>query len=182
MPMKKTVTVLTLVLLFVFTVSTGMIMAQERNSASSPPNAPRADRMSPEEREAYSAMMYEHHQKMAPIRDQMWAKQMEYEALAGNPNARPADVRAVIDDMVKLRAQLRAERDGFRSQTQAKGFGPGHFRGHRGFGPGHFNDDGSCGCGYGGGYGGGYGRDKGPWSGKGHHGYGKGRHGGYWHD
>ena len=175
MPMKKTVAVLTFVMLFIFTVSTGMVMAQEKDGAA-PPKPPKADRMTPEEWEAYSTMMYDHHQKMAPVRDQLWAKQLEYEALAANPNSKPAEVKAVIDDMVKLKAQLRAEKNDFYNQAKAKGFKHGKW-GHRGFGPGHFGpDDDGYGCGFGPG--------KGHWGGKGY-GPGKGgrgHHGDHWRD
>jgi len=173
MPMKKTVAVLTLVMLFIFTVSTGMIMAQE-TVAAPPPKAPKAEPMTPEQMEAYYAMTHDHRQKMAPLRDQMWAKQMEYEALLANPNTKPAEVKAVIDDMVKLRAQLRAERNDFYNQAKAKGFKPGHM-GHRGFGRGfgfgHFGFD-DHGCGFGPG--------QGPWQGKGHGQGGRGHHGDQW--
>ena len=162
MPMKKTIAFLTLVMLFIFTVSTGMVMAQE-TVAAPPPKAPKAEPMTPEQMDAFSTMMQDHHQKMAPLRDQMWAKQMEYDALVANPNTKPAEVKAVIDDIVKLRGQLRSERNDFFNQAKAKGFRPDHFRGHRGFG--HFGfDDGGCG----------FGPGKGPWQGKG---YGQGRGG-----
>jgi len=167
MPMKKTVAFLTLVMLFIFTVSTGMVMAQEKDSPP-PPKAPKADQMTPEQWEAYSTMLFDHRQKMAPVRDQLWAKHLEYDALAANPNTKPAEIKAVIDDMVKLKAQLREERNNFFNQAKAKGFKPGHFRGHKGFGPGHFGPDGDgFGCGKGNWQGHGYGKGKG---GRGHHG------------
>jgi len=182
MPMKKTVTVLTLVMLFIFTVSTGMVMAQEKESGP-PAKPPKADQMSPEEWEAYSGMMYEHHQKVAPIHDQLWAKQMEYDALAANPNSKPAEIKAVVDDMVKLRTQLRGEKSNFYNQAKAKGYHNYGKWGHKGYGPGYGHGYGrgyhASGDGYGPGYGCGYGPGKGHWrdkGGKGHHG------GGHWRD
>lgn len=174
--MKKALPVLALALLLAFSGS--LALAQPANDTPPPP--PGVKQMSAEDQAAISAMRQAHRQKMAPLHDQVRAKQMEYEALVGNPNIKQSDIQVLINDMTKLRAQIRAEREAYFDQIEAKGFapmdGPGFF-GHRGwahdgkgrgrcgnFGPGGSDD------GYGPGNGHGHGK-----------GYAKGRNGGRHH-
>ncbi|MDR2947089.1 MAG: periplasmic heavy metal sensor [Candidatus Adiutrix sp.] len=182
MSMKKTALALSFAMLFAFTAA-AMVGAQEKNAAQPKgENGLMINRMTPEEWEAFSAMRDEHRMKLAPIQDQLWAKQMEYDALADNPNTKPAEIKAIVDEMVKLRAQLRTERNSLRDQAQSKGFhrnpgwggqGYGHAYGHAygpgcefGYGQGHWGDRDDRGYrggrGYGRGHrGGGYGHHRG---------------------
>lgn len=165
---KKTIPALTLALALIISLAAGPALAQNDDAKPAPPAKGKV--MSPEDWEAFSALRDAHRQKMAPIHEELWAKGMEYEALKSNPNTKPAEVRALIDEMGKLRKQIRDSRDEFRTQAEAKGFGPGKgFRGHKGgFGPGGHGGPG-YGCGFGPGY-----DDDGP--GYGHRGPGNGRH------
>jgi hypothetical protein len=146
----------------------GWALAQE---GSDPAAGPAYKQLGPEERKALEAMRRSHRQKVAPLRDQLWAKNKEYEAMAANPNTKPAEIKAIVSEMLKLKAELRQERESFFSQAQAQGFypGPGFRRGH--------DYESGCGCGLGWD---GPGRGEGPGRG---HGQGHGRrHGHDWRD
>ncbi len=132
---------------------------------------------------AYEKEWRAHSKAMGAIQDKLMAKTMEYEALLNNNNSDPKAVAAVVEEITKLRGQMRDEYDKFAEQ-QGGGYGPGYggpgYGGPgMGFGPGY-------GCpGYGMGYGGGrgYGRGMGYGGGRGYgRGYGGGRHhwGGGW--
>lgn len=117
---------------------------------------------------AYEKQWQKHSQTMSEIQDKLWAKNMEYEALANNPNADREDINEIINEITKLRGQMRAEYDKFASEQGGRDFGPGY-----GYGPG-----------MGGGYGMGYGCPGGGWGGGGrgwggHHRGGWGRGGGH---
>ena len=61
--------------------------------------------MSPEK---MNQLISEYSLKVEPLQDQLWAKQMELEALSRAGNA--AEVRAIAAEAVKLKAQIRDER------------------------------------------------------------------------
>ncbi len=153
--LKKALPVMAFLLMF--TASASLAQAQPKGGAPEPPA-----QMSQEDRAAIDSMWQAHRQKMDPLKDQMWAKKMEYEALLANPNTKPNETKAVIDDMLKVRKDMRALRDDFAAQMKSKGydFGPG-FHGHKYGGPG---------CGFGPDF------DDRPGPKKGKHGKGPGRH------
>jgi len=138
MNLKKTLPTLTLALVMLFTVTTAM--AQPKDKQAPPPVPAKAAQMSAEDQAAMKALWKEHRQKMAPVRDQFWAKQMEYDALVANQNSKHQDIQAVIEDMKKLRAQMRDERTKFHESMEAKGFDLGHGRHWPGF-----DEDRGCG-------------------------------------
>ena len=63
-----------------------------------------------------------HRQKMAPLHDQYWKKQMEYDFLVNSPNTKLAEVKAVIDEMGALKAKIRTERQGMVKEMKGKGY------------------------------------------------------------
>lgn len=100
--------------------------------------------LSPEKQRTWEAAWREHKDKMQPLRDQMWRKSMEYDALVGNPNVKPEETRALIDEIAGLRTKMRAERQSFHDKMAQDGFkrpwgpGPGHgYGGCDGYGPRH---------------------------------------------
>jgi|GEM_PF-6538319 len=136
MTMKKTIPAMALMLALMFAVSTAMAQPAASDDKRPPQ---KMNQMSPEDRAAWEVLWNEHRQKMAPLRDQMWAKNMEYDFLMANPNTKPAEVKAVIDEMMRLKGQLRAEHEKFAEAAKAKGldrhgFGPGFHKGWRGHG------------------------------------------------
>lgn len=151
MNLKKTLPILTVALVMLFTVTTAI--AQPRDKQTSPPVPPNAAQMSAEDQAAMKALWKEHRQKADPIRDQLWAKQLEYDALTANPNSKHQDIQAVIEDMKKLRVQMREEKTKLFEAMEAKnfdfepgknwpcfnddrGYGRRHHKGHKYFGPG----------------------------------------------
>lgn len=123
---KKTLPTLALALVMLFTVSAAFAQPKEK---AAPPQAPPppAAKISPEDQAAMKAMWKEHHLKVAPLGDQLWAKQMEYDALVANPNSKHEDIKALIEEMRKLRVEMRAEKTKFFEALEAKGYdrGPG---------------------------------------------------------
>lgn len=138
MNLKKTLPILSLALVMLFTVATAM--AQSKDKQAPPLPVPgKVAQLSAEDQAAMKALWKEHRQKMAPIRDHLWAKQMEYDALLANQNSKHQDVQAVIEDMKKLRVQVREERIRFQESMEAKGF---NFRDDKLHG---FDEDRGCG-------------------------------------
>lgn len=156
---KKALPAMTLMLALLFAVSTAMAQPAETDDKKPPK---KMSQMSPEDRAAWEALWKEHRQKIEPLRERMWAKNMEYDFLVANPNTKPAEVKAVIDEMVALKVQMRAEHDKLAEAAKAKGLDrPGCPKGWRAPGL-----DGGC-------DGRGFGREKGS---KGHGMMGSDRH------
>ena len=105
--------------------------------------------------------------KTAPIRDKMWAKNMELNALMSNENIDPKAVTSIVKDVNELRAKMRAEREAFDAQVKKEvGIDPiaNPHRGRRGQGGCYYGGDNMHGGGHGGYHGGGHygmGRGKG---------------------
>ena len=76
----------------------------------------------PADTQGIEQMRDAHRQKMAPLHDQYWKKQMEYDFLVKSPNTKPADVKAVIDEMSTLKAKIRTERQGMMAEMKSKGY------------------------------------------------------------
>lgn len=113
-----------------------------------------------------------HSQKVQSLEEQLWSRNMEYEALANNPNAKLAEIKAIVDQMSKLNTQLRREHDNYYKNMEAKGYGGGNNYGN-GYAPrsyqGGYDQQYHQGGGYGNCWGGGGGwHNKGR---RGHHGY-----------
>lgn len=140
--MKKTLPVsaltLSLALALLLSVGGGLALAQNHKKDHGQDRSQAAERMpamSPEDRAALEGLWKTHRDQMAPLRDQMWGKKMEYEALVANPNTKPGDVKPLIDEMIQLRVQMRAEQEKFFDQLKDKGYGP-EFRHGKGMGMG----------------------------------------------
>lgn len=101
-----------------------------------------------------------HQPKLLELREKMWAKNTELQALTTAGKAEKADIQALIADITALRTAMTAERtamgDELQKATGLTGFGPGSCPG---FGPGYGMAGGGCG---GGGRGPGSGRGFGP--------------------
>ncbi len=121
---------------------------------------------------AYEKEWRAHSKAMGAIQDKLMAKTMEYEALLNNNNSDPKAIGAVVDEITKLRGQMRDEYDKFADQRgggfyggpgpgPGMGYGPGY--GCPGYGMGYGGGRGGYGMGYGGGRG--YGRGRRHWGG-----------------
>ncbi len=145
MNMKKTLPILALAMITMFAVTA--VRAQSAETTTPPKAMPKMGQMmSPENQAARMELWQAHQKKVGPIRDQLWAKKMEYEFLVSRPEAKLADVKPIIEEMVKLKGQLRTERESFAAEARAKGFGPMgmHPMGFDRDGRGHGFDRGDC--------------------------------------
>lgn len=151
--MKKriitTITVLALVSLSAFAI------AAPRGG-----RGPAADpALTPEKQAAVAKIVDKHHVKLVDLREKIWAKQTELQALSRSGKAERADIQSLISDISKLRTSMNEERDALRTEiekeTGIKSFGRGYHGG--GFGPGEGCAGGDCGP-RGGMMGGGYGQ------------------------
>lgn len=122
--------------------------------------------ITPEKRAAIQKIIEAHQDKLYELREKIWAKHAELQALSNSGKAEKSDIQALIGDISKLRDAMHQERLSIRSdiekQTGLKGYG-GYHRGGMGGG-----------MGYGGGYGA-CGDDASGCSGGGYHGKGFGR-------
>lgn len=143
MTLRKTLPAMVLMLTLLVAVSVATAQQPESGDKKA---AVRVGQMTPEDQAAWAELWKEHRGKIEPLRDQIWAKQLEYDFLAANPNTKPADVKTVINEMLSLKEQMRAERNSLIEASRAKGldlhkFGPGSMKDWGGYGP-----DGDCQC------------------------------------
>lgn len=143
MTFKKTLPAMALMLTLLFAVSAAIAQTPDSGDKKA---AVRAGQMSPEDQAAWAELWKEHREKIEPLRDQIWAKQMEYDFLVANPNTKPTDIKAVIDEMLRLKDQMRTERNRLTEASRAKGlnlhkFGPGFMKDWGGHG-----SEGDCQC------------------------------------
>lgn len=112
------------------------------------------------EQQATMQELYDSHmQKMTPLREQLWAKNTELDALSGNANVKPEEIKKLVSEIATLRSQMNKEMTAFRDQAQKEtGMAPGFGGpGMRGDGMGHGMGNMQNGCpGYGSGNGGGH--------------------------
>jgi len=121
--------------------------------------------ISPENRATIQKIIEAHQDKLYELREKIWAKHAELQALSASGKAEKSDIQGLVGDISKLRDAMNKERQAIRAdiekQTGLKGFGPGGY--HRGMGGGYgYADDATC---PGGGMGQGFGRSAGMCSG-----------------
>ena len=113
---RKILAAMVLALLMSFSASLAQAQTDSPNDAA---NAPA---MTAEEMAKFEPIWLAHQKVMEPLRDNMWAQQMKYEALAGNPNTKQETIDALIADMMKTKGQIRTERNNFRAELKKNGF------------------------------------------------------------
>lgn len=105
--------------------------------------------LTPEKQAAVNKILDKHHLKLQELREQIWAKHTELQALSQSGKAERADIQSLVSDISKLRTAMNTERDALRAdlekETGVKAFGHGYHRG--GYGGGYGGGD--CGGGYG---------------------------------
>lgn len=72
----------------------------------------------PEKMEAFKNIMKDFRDKTQPIREQLWTKRTELNALSRNPNTQPATITKLAEDMSGLRAQLYKERQALNDKLE----------------------------------------------------------------
>ena len=125
--MKKriiiTITVLALVSMSAFAMAAGKGV-RGRNAEPT---------LTPEKQAAVEKIVDKHHVKLVELREQIWAKQTELQALSRSGKAERSDIQSLISDISKLRTAMNAERDTMRAEiekeTGIKSFGRGYHGG-----------------------------------------------------
>lgn len=113
--------------------------------------------LTPEKRAAVQKIIESHQDKLYDLREKIWAKQAELQALSTSGKAEKSDIQNLVGEISKLRGAMHQERLALKNeiekQTGIKAFGPGGF--HHGFMMGYGDGSGCPGGGYGRGFGGG---------------------------
>jgi len=108
------------------------------------------------EKAASAEKIYDRGQaKIQPLRDNLYAKRLELNALSQNPNTKPATIKALAQDITELRQDIREQREIMSNNLEKEtGIRAGYHRGGRGMmgGGRGMMGNGDCG-GMGGGYG-----------------------------
>jgi len=86
------------------------------------------------EKAASAEKIYDRGQaKIQPLRDNLYAKRLELNALAQNPNTKPATIKALAQDITELRQDIREQRDIMATSLEKEtGMNAGYHRGGRG--------------------------------------------------
>ena len=106
-----------------------------------------------EQRATIQKIVDAHQEKLYELREKIWAKHTELQALSNSGKAEKADIQSLVADISKLRDAMNKERLAIRAdiekQTGLKGYGYGHGGYHRG-GMGGYGCGDDCGPGAGG--------------------------------
>ncbi|GAB1409427.1 hypothetical protein MASR1M90_05810 [Desulfovibrionales bacterium] len=114
---KKTILVLALILLIPISMSfAGPMHGQDRYGYGH--MGYQGDQLAPEKQAQWNKIMDAHYKEIQPLRDALWQKQMELDALAVNPNTKPEDIRALTNEMVSIRKELDAKRDAMQAKIR----------------------------------------------------------------
>ncbi|MGE4291272.1 MAG: Spy/CpxP family protein refolding chaperone [Desulfovibrio sp.] len=80
--------------------------------------------VAPEQQEAFDKIFDKHQDKMEKLRNEMWAKNLELNALVESGKAEKSDIRSLVGEITKLREKMQAERESFFSELEAAGIEP----------------------------------------------------------
>ena len=88
--------------------------------------------LNPEQQAAFDKIWEGHREKMEGLRNDVWAKHLELDALTNSGTASKGDIQTLVKDIVKLREKMDAERDSFRAELDKAGIevGSGYGRGN----------------------------------------------------
>lgn len=143
--MKKSIIALVAVASLVALSAVAFAGPRGGRGAGQGPNQPTA-----EQRATIQKIVDAHQEKLYELREKIWAKHAELQALSNSGKAEKSDIQSLVADISKLRDAMNKERLAIRAdiekQTGLKGYGYHHGGGY-GYG-GACGDD--CGPGYGG--------------------------------
>lgn len=100
-------------------------------------SCPAAVQLTDEQKAQLDTLRKEHYAAVAPLRDSLMEKRMTLNALSGNPNTSPAELRQLTADITKLRTQLRAANDEFSAKLTKAGLPCPRYGRHDGYGMGY---------------------------------------------
>lgn len=95
--------------------------------------------MTPQQEQAYSAMIQEYESKITPLEEKAMSKRMELDVLSQNPNTKPETLSNLTQELTELRIKIRKERLAL-DEKMAKEIGAredgstGYFYHRRGYG------------------------------------------------
>ncbi|WP_022661310.1 Spy/CpxP family protein refolding chaperone [Paucidesulfovibrio longus] len=95
--------------------------------------------IAPEQQEAFQKIFDKHQEKMEKLRNEMWSKNLELNALTESGKADKSDIRSLVAEISKVREKMQVERESFYNDLDAAGIqpqsGPGYGMGNgRGYG------------------------------------------------
>lgn len=148
---KRSLTFTTMALVLMLGLS-GLAVAQpgQRQGQNGP--GPQQPALTAEQQQAVAQIFDRHEDTLQSLGDQLWAKNVELQAVMNAPDVSRSEIRQLTDEIIALRAKMRAEREAIDQELADAGIERPGFGGGQGFGPG------ACGgpC-FGGGRGGGRG-------------------------
>lgn len=74
-----------------------------------------------EQQKTFDKLRAEHFKSITPIHEKFRAKSYELRVLSQNPNMKPDELKAMISEREKLRAEMYAARDKFRQKCEKAG-------------------------------------------------------------
>lgn len=113
---KKTILVLALLLLPISLSFAAPMHGQGRHGYGH--MGYQGEQLAPEKQAQWNAIMEAHHKDVQPLRDALWQKQIELDALAVNPNTKPEDIRVLTNEMMTLRKELQAKKEAVRAKIR----------------------------------------------------------------
>lgn len=85
-----------------------------------------AQALTPEQQAKLDTIMAEHRAKTFALRQDIWAKQTELNALSNNPNTKPERISQLVNEIKDLRARQYNEREAFQATLQKEGLPMGY--------------------------------------------------------
>lgn len=82
--------------------------------------------LTPEQQAKLDQLFTEHRQQMFNLRQEIWAKQTELNALSNNPNTKPERISQLVSEIKDLRARQYNEREAFQATLQKEGLPMGY--------------------------------------------------------
>lgn len=102
-------------------------------------NGAQAQNLTPEQQQKFDQLFEAHQKRTFALRQDIWAKETELNALSGNPNTKPERISQLVNELKDLRAKMFTERESFQSALRKEGLPAGlaNCGQGRGFGGGH---------------------------------------------
>jgi zinc resistance-associated protein len=83
-------------------------------------SGPVLEQMTPEKQQAFETLRQTFRDRMLTLRDQMWVKRAELQALSVNPNTKPETLTGLVKELGDLRSTMQQERNSFHEQVRSE--------------------------------------------------------------
>lgn len=84
-----------------------------------------AQALTPEQQQKFDQLFDAHQKRTFALRQDIWAKQTELNALSGNPNTKPERISQLVNELKDLRAKMFTERESFQAALRKEGLPAG---------------------------------------------------------